>query len=86
MLIVGGNWNNGSNAGVRTANANNSASNSNNNIGFRLANCALKAVRALRIAANVHVDCTSHETPAIQSRNGGVIGSGRTGLHSMIWK
>ena len=53
MLIVGGNWNNGSNAGVRTANANNSASNSNNNIGFRLANCALKAVRALRIAANV---------------------------------
>ena len=37
MLIVGGNWNNGSNTGVRAANANDSASNSNNNIGFRLA-------------------------------------------------
>ena len=58
MLIVGGNWNNGSNAGVRTANANNSASNSNNNIGFRLANCAPRAARALRIAANVRAHHT----------------------------
>jgi len=37
MLIVGGNWNNGSNAGVRTANANNSASYSDIDFGFRLA-------------------------------------------------
>ena len=36
MLIVGGNWNNGANAGVRAANANNSPGNANTNIGFRL--------------------------------------------------
>lgn len=35
-LIVGGNWNNGDIAGVGCANANNSLSNSNNNIGARL--------------------------------------------------
>lgn len=35
-LNVGGNWNNGSNAGVGYANSNNSVSNSNNNIGARL--------------------------------------------------
>lgn len=33
---VGGNWNNGSNAGVSYVNANNDLSNSNNNIGSRL--------------------------------------------------
>ena len=32
MLIVGGNWNNGSNAGVRAANANNSPGNVNNKL------------------------------------------------------
>ena len=36
-LNVGGNWGNGSNAGVAYANANNSLSNSNTNIGARLA-------------------------------------------------
>lgn len=36
-FIRGGNWNNGSNAGVLTLNLNNSASNSNTNIGFRVA-------------------------------------------------
>lgn len=35
-LNVGGNWNNGSNAGVGYANSNNNVSNSNNNIGARL--------------------------------------------------
>ena len=35
-LNVGGNWNNGSNAGVGYANSNNTVSNSNNNIGARL--------------------------------------------------
>jgi hypothetical protein len=37
MLAVqsGGNWNNGSNAGVWTTNLNNYRSNSNNNVGFR---------------------------------------------------
>ena len=33
--IRGGNWNNGSNAGVFALNLNNAPSNSNNNIGFR---------------------------------------------------
>ena len=37
MLIVGGNWNNGSSAGVRAAYADNSAGNSYNYFGFRLA-------------------------------------------------
>jgi len=36
-LNVGGNWNNGSNAGVAYANGNNSFDNSNTNIGARLA-------------------------------------------------
>ena len=52
MLIVGGSWNNGSNAGVRAANANNSPGNVNNNIGFRPANCASRAARDPRTAAN----------------------------------
>ena len=34
-VISGGNWNNGSNAGVWTLNLNNVRGNSNNNIGFR---------------------------------------------------
>lgn len=33
--IVGGNWNNSTNAGVWTVNCNNSRTNSNNNIGVR---------------------------------------------------
>lgn len=38
LLIVGGNWNNDSDAGVRAANANNGPGNANNNIGFRASN------------------------------------------------
>lgn len=34
-VILGGNWNNGANAGSRCSNWNNAASNSNNNIGVR---------------------------------------------------
>lgn len=34
-MILGGNWNNGSNSGSRSANWNNAPSNSNNNIGGR---------------------------------------------------
>lgn len=34
-LIRGGNWNNGTDAGVFAANGNNNPSNSNNNIGLR---------------------------------------------------
>ena len=33
--ISGGNWNNGSNAGVWALNLNNTRANSNNNVGFR---------------------------------------------------
>jgi len=36
VLHVGGNWNNGSKAGLFYFNANNSSSNSNSNIGARL--------------------------------------------------
>lgn len=39
MLYVGGNWSNGSNAGLWYANGNNSDSNSNSNIGGRLSLC-----------------------------------------------
>lgn len=34
-VISGGNWNNGSNAGVWALNLNNARGNSNNNVGFR---------------------------------------------------
>ena len=37
MPYRGGNWNNGSQAGVFALNLNNARSNSNNNIGFRAA-------------------------------------------------
>lgn len=37
LPIAGGNWNNGSNAGVFDLNVNNRRSNSNGNIGFRSA-------------------------------------------------
>ena len=36
-LLLGGSWNNGANDGLFTFNVNNGASNSNSNIGFRLA-------------------------------------------------
>lgn len=38
-LISGGNWNNTSNAGVWNLNLNNNRTNSNNNVGFRSADC-----------------------------------------------
>ena len=36
-VISGGNWNNGSNAGVFARNLNNTRNNSNNNVGLRCA-------------------------------------------------
>ena len=63
MLIVGGNWNNGANAGVRAANANNSPGNANTNIGFRLSNCVLPVARRLRSPASVrthHAQVLAH--------------------------
>ncbi len=36
VLFVGGNWNNGGNAGLFYFNANNSSSNTNSNVGARL--------------------------------------------------
>lgn len=38
MVVNGGNWSNGANAGLFNLNLNNAASNSNTNIGGRLAN------------------------------------------------
>jgi len=62
LLHVGGNWNNGSNAGVRAANANNSPGNANTNIGFRLANCVPPAVLRLR----PHTRAYTHHTRALR--------------------
>jgi hypothetical protein len=59
MLNVGGNWNNGSNAGVRTANANNSPGNANTNIGARAVNCVLPVVQRSRSL------CQSPHTPRL---------------------
>lgn len=49
-VISGGNWNNGSNAGVWALNLNNVRGNSNNNVGFRADSmpckpCAVPAAR-----------------------------------------
>ena len=41
-VISGGNWNNGSNAGVFARNLNNTRNNSNNNVGLRC-DCALSS-------------------------------------------
>lgn len=65
MLIVSGNWNNESNAGVRNANANNSPENSNNNIGFRSANCAPVATCDSRIAVIVRAHHAQVLYPAV---------------------
>lgn len=47
VLMVGGNWNNGSNAGLFYFNANNSSSNSNGNIGARLLVFPMSSLRRL---------------------------------------
>ena len=46
-FIRGGNWNNGSNAGVFTLNLNNAPSNTNTNIGFRCSRYSLLTDNAL---------------------------------------
>jgi hypothetical protein len=48
VLILGGNWNNGSNAGLWCANGNNDSSNVNSNIGSRLAKIHRTEAEALR--------------------------------------
>lgn len=47
MALLGGNWNNEANAGVRALNLNNSPGNSNTNIGFRCAKRAIARRHAL---------------------------------------
>ena len=47
VLMVGGNWNNGSSAGLFYFNANNSSSNSNGNIGARLLVFPMSSLRRL---------------------------------------
>lgn len=49
-LYVGGNWNNGTNAGVSYVNANNDLSNSNNNIGSRLNFKTITVIPTLALA------------------------------------
>ena len=51
--IRGGNWNNGSNAGVAALNLNNLRSNSNNNIGFRPALTSHQMPRVYGLADSV---------------------------------
>ena len=53
VLNVGGNWNNGTNAGVANANANNDSTNTNNNIGARL-DCASEMFDILRPVQSVY--------------------------------
>lgn len=49
----GGNYNNASNAGFGYANGNNSPSNTNNNIGFRVASRAGKILICLECSLNI---------------------------------
>lgn len=51
-FIRGGNWNNGSNAGVLTLNLNNSPSNTNSNIGFRVARDSNQWPDTMRVIAS----------------------------------
>lgn len=46
--IAGGNWNNGTNAGVWTLNLNNVRGNSNNNVGFRADSATPRTLRGER--------------------------------------
>lgn len=52
--IRGGNWNNGSNAGVFALNLNNAPSNTNVNIGFRLSNMIMCDTNNLRIIVSAN--------------------------------
>lgn len=49
--LRGGNWNNGSNAGVFAVNLNNDRTNTNSNIGFRPALCFSKKARRVKATA-----------------------------------
>lgn len=70
-VISGGNWNNGSNAGVWTLNLNNVRGNSNNNIGFRADSlprpCAAHAVRQRGIDRRGLRRNQSRHTPLVAS-------------------
>jgi hypothetical protein len=55
FLIAGGNWNNGTKAGVTYLNSNNVASNSNRNISSQL---ELRTFRTERTALNSILTCT----------------------------
>lgn len=76
-VISGGNWNNGSNAGVWALNLNNVRSNSNNNVGFRsdsrpntpYAACADRPRGSLRRALRRNV-ALGHPLVAAASRVG----------------
>lgn len=61
--IRGGNWNNGSNAGVFYLNLNNAASNTNTNIGFRAASSFCPALTAgFARAGYLRISCQGLKT------------------------
>ena len=66
LPIRGGNWNNGSNAGLAALNLNNARSNSNTNIGFRP---ALANVRNVSAMADSTVHCKKDEIAMARSQN-----------------
>ena len=66
LPIRGGNWNNGSNAGLAALNLNNARSNSNTNIGFRP---ALANVRNVSAMADSTVHCKKDAIAMARSQN-----------------
>ena len=53
IVMVGGNWNNGTNAGVLYSNANNSRGDSWNNTGFRLARAQNIFIRLIKVMPKI---------------------------------
>lgn len=74
MGIVGGNWNNGSKAGVSAFSGNNTLSNSNSNIGARL-DCASQVVQAPEILYKVRQTPLPSGTYSSQTLSGGLVAS-----------
>jgi len=68
-VILGGNWNNGSNSGSRTSNWNNQPWNANNNISARFAAVATKMCRFVPLFLR-GIGRVLHKVPAFASRFG----------------
>lgn len=71
MALLGGNWNNESNAGVRALNLNNSPGNSNTNISARLCKRAIARRHALTGARPaLHAHHAQILAPGAEHQNG----------------